>query len=99
MQILVKQLEGAAAQKEGALNKRVRELETGLTDARREVSTLRTAAGSEESKARALEQQLEAAHRNALSEVGRERTRLQVCASLLPATQHALSVCDVPGSA
>ena len=78
MQVMVKRVEGAAAANAATLQRRVAELEASLGEARREVSTLRTAAGSEESKAAALEKQLEQAHRKALSEVESERARLQV---------------------
>jgi predicted nucleic acid-binding Zn-ribbon protein len=94
MQMMVKRLEGAAAQREGALSRRVAELERAVAAAQREASTLRTAAGSEESKARALEQQLEAAHRKALTEVESERTRLQVRDFPLPIASKVLEVAE-----
>ena len=80
-QMLVKRMEGAATQREAALNKRVAEAEEQATAMRQQLAQMRTNAGSAESKARALEQQLEQAHAKALAEVQGERERLHVRAS------------------
>lgn len=73
----MQRVESAAAQRQAAVATRVTELEQSLKAVRAESNKLRTAAGSEEARAQALERQLDAAHRNALSEVEAERRRLQ----------------------
>jgi chromosome segregation ATPase len=75
---MVKQVEGAAAAREAALSRKVVDLEAQLSKAHGDLSKLRTAAGSEEARAQALAQQLDMAHRKALTEVESERNRLQV---------------------
>ena len=78
VQAMAQRLEGAAAQRERTLEKQIADMQKQLQTAQRETAEQRTAAGSGESKARALEKQLEEAHRKALTEVQSERKRLQV---------------------
>jgi hypothetical protein len=78
LQVMVQRVEGLAAARESASAGKVSELESSLVMARQEVSKLRTSAGTEESRALALERQLDETHRKALAEVESERSRLQV---------------------
>jgi hypothetical protein len=75
---MVKRVDGAAAARDSVWARKVAELESSLMTLRQEISRLRTVASSEESRALALEGQLEGAHRTALTEVESERTRLHV---------------------
>lgn len=84
----MKRVEGTASANAALLQRRVTDLEASLNEARRELSTLRTAAGSQESKATALERQLELAHSKALADIEQERMRLNVC---------SCTMCLLPG--
>jgi trehalose-6-phosphate synthase len=76
--VIVKRVEGDAARGVEAAQRAATDLKAQLATAQGEVARLRAAAGSEESKARALEQQLEAAHQKAASDAALVRTQLQV---------------------
>ena len=76
--VIVKRVEGDAARGVDAAQRAASDLKAELATAQGEVARLRASAGSEESKARALELQLEAAHQKAASDADRVRTQLQV---------------------
>lgn len=77
--VIVKRVEGDAARGVDAAQRATTDLKAELATAQGEVARLRASAGSEESKARALEAQLEAAHQKAATDADRVRTQLQVC--------------------
>jgi trehalose-6-phosphate synthase len=83
MAVIVKRVEGDAARGIEAAQRSASELKVELATVQGEVVRLKAAVGSEESKARALETQLEAAHLKATSDADRVRTQLQVHSPLL----------------
>ena len=76
--VIVKRVEGDAARGVDAAQRAASDLKAELATAQAEVARLRASAGSEESKARALESQLEAAHQKAATDADRVRKQLQV---------------------
>lgn len=77
--VIVKRVEADAARGVDAAQRATADIKAELATAQGEVTRLRASAGSEESKARALEAQLEAAHQKATADADRVRTQLQVC--------------------
>lgn len=78
MAIIVKRVDGDASAQNDAASRALAEAEAKLQTERAEVAKLSAVVGSEETRAHALEGQVQAAHQKATAEVGRLQALMQV---------------------